>query len=617
MPVRKVFVYGGLVTSRNQSMLQEGECTKATDAYYKPGDIALWKRKGSSAFGSVTGQPSGLRFLGFDDADDILVAANGTTVDYAVAAHTGTFAALITGLSSTVSTFDTTHYNDVHFTHNGVDRNRAIESDLTVRLHGMLANTTAPTADATGGTGITLSSGNTLEYWVEERVKDADGNIIKRNATTLTVTVTGPVTNKDIVITRPDVVNSDATHWALYGTATNDTFPTGAEIDEVVIATTTITDTRSGTNPDLPTGEEYEVVSVEVAGIVQNLSKWGPPPSASTGDVMEDSLVTNDIDNPSHLRYSFPDEPHAFPAVNFIRFETKEQDSVTCIRSLSTFLIVSLNDTLWRVDTLPRPEDSAFQTERVKAQIQGAHGCTGPTAACLFSAGGSVRMAYISRYGLLQTDGHSWETLTDDLDWEATFTIESLRRATLLNNPRYFRLEMYASTSSGLQAYYFHYHPTVVKEGGKLAVSGPISIGASAATVAKLNSVDEVFTLRSDGTVYRENYGSADDASWHVESAQVYPADFGETIKLKRSWVHLKDGTVGQEVTSRFVMSNEGQDDVTLDAPIVYQRDEGISQYRQGYGDAFRLGCLNSDDDGTIAVNFFALEFEPQGPVAP
>jgi hypothetical protein len=127
----------------------------------------------------------------------------------------------------------------------------------------MLDAASAPTVsrDAGTGAGFVLSSGRTITYWAEERVKDGE-QITRRNltiSTSQTVTLTGDGTTDKPVITRPTTVNADTTHWALFGTATNGAFPDGNEIAEVAIATTTIEDTRTGNNPEHADGDPYYV----------------------------------------------------------------------------------------------------------------------------------------------------------------------------------------------------------------------------------------------------------------------------------------------------------------------------------------------------------------------
>ena len=116
-------------------------------------------------------------------------------------------------------------------------------------------NTAAPTLgrDTGVGVGFVLTTGRTIDYWVEERVKSGD-TILKRNyaPAATKVTLTGDGTTDKPVITRPATKGADTTHWALYGTAAGQVYPNGAQLGEVAIATTTIEDTRTGNDPLLP-----------------------------------------------------------------------------------------------------------------------------------------------------------------------------------------------------------------------------------------------------------------------------------------------------------------------------------------------------------------------------
>ena len=73
------------------------------------------------------------------------------------------------------------------------------------------------------------------------------------------VTLTGSGSVVKPVITRPIQVNPEATHWALFATATSGggsstdaAYPHGFEVAEAAIAVTAIEDARVGINPGLP-----------------------------------------------------------------------------------------------------------------------------------------------------------------------------------------------------------------------------------------------------------------------------------------------------------------------------------------------------------------------------
>lgn len=618
MPIRRIFLSGGLVTSKDPSMLADGELTRADNCEYRPNDPAIWKVKGRAAFNATpeSSPIDGGRYLEFEGATDLFATMVGGDYRKAPAAGSGSFENLDTTTSGG-STLDSVHYNNQHFLMNGADRNRVISSDGLSTLHGMLYNTTAPTVTDTGVlAGFSLASGNTIEYWVEERVKDGD-TIVKRSADTgtTTVTLTGDGTNQKPVITRPDTVNSDATHWAVYATATNGDFPVGAEVAEAEISSTTIEDPRTTANPTLPTGDTYETVAVTLDGIATIVARNGAPPIASTGDVLEDSLVMNDSEDMSRIRYTFPDKPHAFPAVNFIRFETKEADEVRLVRRVGRSIVVGMRSSMWRVDTLPRPEDASFQIERVTEQIHGAHGVVGPMAACLFAFGDGIKLAYISRYGLLATDAYTWGTLSDDLDWPETFSVGGLSTATLINNPAKYRLEMDALLKSGERAaYYFYYHSSQIKPGLKLKVTGPITRKALCSFTANIGEQDIVFTGQADGVLYQEGAGASDASgegpiSMVVRTGDIYAGGIGGQATMRRAWFSHKDA-YGQAAAIRRISRNEGEDDREEYENIDLSRREATGAYGDAQAEAFQFGIDNEDARGQVAFNFIAADFD-------
>lgn len=616
MPRKVVPLNGGLVTSKDPSLLDEGELARADDSEYKPNDPGIWKIPGRTAFNStgVTGAIVGARYLEFEGADDVLVVSHSTNYSQATVGFSGTFANLASSITPG-KTLDSVHYNNQHILINGSNRNQFVDSDLVVSNQGMLANTTAPTIILESG-GFQLASGNTIDYWIEERVKDGD-TIVRRNTSTSeeVVTLTGTGATNKPTIARPSTVNSDATHWALYSSATNGLFPTGAELFESEIINTGGSDTRTTANPLLPDGDVYEVVTVEIAGLSLIAPKNGPPPIATTGDVFEDSVVINDVSDASRIHYSFPDNIHAYPAVNFIRFETKEADEVKLIRSMGKFIVVGLRDSIWRVETLPRPEDAAFQRERVKAQIHGAQGAVSPTGGALFSFGQGPRLAYVARYGILITDGFSWDVLTDDIDWENDININGLDSAVLINNPKRYRLEFY----DGARAYYLHYHPSHAKEaiggGFRAKVTGPITSIAQCAAVGKIGGVDFVFAGYADGKLYLEGHGNSDASlsggiNHHVVTKDEYFAGVGNESQEVRTWSHHQKGADNQSATIGVIRSTEGEDEHKESCPVAYSRRELTAMYADMRGEAFAFSIENSDALGQIRTDYFVADFK-------
>jgi len=627
----------GLVTSRDASTLTKGEMSRADDSYYEPNDPGLWKVNGRTQFNSTKepGQIVGFRFLEFDgDVDDAFVLHFGQNYRVASAGKTGSFADLKSGLSGG-ETMDSVHYNNSHFLLNGVDRNFTAttvgSNGTTISLpdstssyfHGMTANTSIPVLSDDGlGAGFQLADGNFVTYWVEERYKVGDV-IVKRSiadtSTTVTLTnSTGGNVTYTPRITHATMDNADATHWALYSTAGGGLFPTGAEISEVALGVTFIDDLRTTNGAPLPSGATYEVWVANIFGTTQVTPRWGPPPIATTGDVFEDSLVLNDISDPSLIKYSFPDSPHAFPAFNFIRFETREHDEVKVIRRMGSVIMIGLRNSLWMVRILPRPEDAQFNTTRVKQQVEGALGVVGTYAATTFSYGQGLRFAYVSVGGVVVANEASWDVIDDDIDWRNTVEIDLLSSAVLKDNPKKYRLELYYTPKGGTsntEALYYHYHPFHSKGGGgsfRAKVTGPINVKGDDADIATLGTDKRMFTA-SVAQLFLEDEGSGDESSagginYNIKTGDDFLYGIGGEGRVDTFWVH-HDANPDQFATATITQRSGGDDDTTDNDPTLsLERREHTMAELTGQAEAFQFGVENSDSLGQFRVDYFVIK---------
>lgn len=639
MPMITIPVHAGRVTSRDPSLLQAGELTVADDVTYKPGDPGLHAAGTRAVFNSAAegAAINGARFCEFHDAPDLIVAQVGTALRKATVGLTGAFTGISYGGAATgnlvgavertasATTVDSTHYGNEHAILNGVDRNVLIQSDGTAHTHGMLAASTAPTVEVTG-TGQVLATGSTLTYWIEEQVRDSTTNaILKRSASSSaeTVTYTGTGASVTLTVTRPAIRDSQATHWALYRTATNGSFPVGAVVVSGIIADTTLPDGLGSANPGLPTGDTYELATVTLAGTSSNFPRNGQPPIASTGDIFEDSLVTNDISDRATVRYSWPDEIHKFPACNVIKFETKELDEVVLIRSLGNFIMVGLNRAMWRINTFPRPSDAQFDGGRVKEQVCG-YGVVSPLAADLFDFGTGLRLAWVSRSGVMVTDGSSWDILTDDVDWQATVEPSRYSSIRLVNNAAEYRLEMDYTPLGGTantETMYLHYHPSHAKQGAgggvRAKVTWPIHRAATASLRAVIDGEDRILTVNTDMKLYVEDEGLTDasGAGGRIMDVQTseYAAPGRKTdLRVSRFWAH-HSGAPSREARVSLFVGVEGQEPQEAWADIGLGIREATQAGKQGNGQHFSFRFRNADTLGPLRLNYFLADVEPMG----
>lgn len=639
----KIPVHLGLVETKDPAVLEDGELSKADDSYYKPNDGRVWKVPGRSPFNSIAEEAgiSGAVNARFDGVIlDRFIALVGTSLRIGPAGLSGSFEDLATGLSTPdegPSNLAGIHFRNQWFLFNGVDRGRWLKSTdsngntvnppgaTSLFLHGMLANTDPPTLNATGGvgTGFTLASGAKITYWIEERVKHGSA-IVKRNATAFDVVddtgnaviLTGDGTTTFKPLLTHTTVNSDTTHIALFATATDGQFPQGAEIQEVVVGvtTTSVEDDRTTNDPEFPSGSTYELLTASLFGAVVAVARNGPPPTAIVGALFNNSLVLNDLDNPSFIRYSWANEPHQFPDTNFIQFPTGENDKVVVILKMGSVCMIGLRDGLWRVNMLPRPEDASFDTIRVKDEVEGAFGVVGPKAATTFSFGEGNRMAYVSTAGLMVATETDWDIMSDDIDFDAAVEPSKLEDSVLINSPQTFELIFYYTPKGGThntRAYRFNYHPSHLKRterGIRLKATGPINVEAKTAMRALIDGQRRIFTS-SIGKLFLEAGSDADQSEaggikMDVRTREVFPYDVGRESKLETLWAH-HIASSNQEATLTSFGRNEGEDDDEQTGVIKLDRREQTQADIQGQAESYIFGFANSDGLGPVALDFF------------
>jgi len=646
----RFFVDQGLVNSRDQSLLKPGELSRADDGYYKPGDPGLWVVPGRTLYNSTpeAGTITGVRFLGYDTAADIIVTllptVGGGTYRRGPATATGAFVDLLAGVGAgTRDGFDSIYYNGTHTLFNGSSRGVVVDSAYATRFLGMFPNTAAPTVSViTGaGPGFTISPTKGITYWIEERVK-VGGVIIKRNATpsaaqTATVINPGAVPVVwNVRVSKPATVNSDATHWAAYATSTltpspgsgianGQGFPVGAEIGEAPIGTAFIDDLRTGTDPGLPSGSIYETMAVGIAGSFLQVPRNAAPPIADTGDVLEESFVLNDITDRSLIRYSWAEVPDAFPSLNFIKFSEKEQDEVRLIRMVGMVMVVLLRDSAWRIDYLPRPADAEFNRGRCRSRIPGAPGVVNNVnAAAVFSMGDKYFLAYVSPVGPVMTDGFAQSVLTPDLDWPSMVNMAALDKCTLLFNEEKYQVEIrYPATGSSVanKILLLNVHPSHLKEnpGGSFAgkVSGPVARPSTAATAALISDQQGVYSAQATSLYFEWNGQAATDPATTVpielvcRSGDIYLSDLGKQANVERVWIHHNIGS--GNITGHLLTKNEGQSDTDRTWSIGTSKREATSWYLGALSEGIVYGGNILSPSIPMKMNYFVIDGEESG----
>lgn len=716
---------GGLVTSRDPSLLGEGELQKAEDCMYLPNDPAIYGALGRSQLNAASlGPITGLKFCAFDSPDaDLLVAqANSTYIRMGVDGGNVVSMGSITEGDS----MDSIHYRNRHVLVNGVNENKVLLKDGTLRPHGMkpVTATLSATVFNSGGQWPLGADSvpNWYEYWVTEVYKteteDVESTFIGIPATRFVNDV-----NDYVELGMPTPVNDHMTHWRVYrsisksvdvgtafpsgfliaelprstesfndglqtvtaptaptvletsapyltflqdyfrlpnatfpvwgggggtiltddtqyttGTSSNNVFPTmvlsgfdfgtiNSPISGIQITVEGFHDrtdgwvafflspdngntgtflgsshlgtggagapltviippvahtwgrnwipselgasfrvfmycSQSNTSGSVTTGVDYVTVKVTHKGSTADTStefpavevtteagttavgRHGPPVIASTGDIFEESLVTNDVSNPTLIAYSTQENIDSFPPTYALSFQTKDKDTVRCVKSMGNILMVGMYGKLFRVNYLPREADAEFDRGRAIDLISTDHGIVGPKAAATFQMDGQpLMMAYVSRYGIHMTEGYRSTTLTNDLRWADTVDVSGLDDCELVNDAENYEIVLFYQDPEGIRKRLnFSYHPIHLKD-GKLKVSGPVNYGATSATSAGLDSGSlGFFTGKEDGFVYMENVRGEDASGGTitplVKTRSMYLTGPGQEWQIQKGLLH-------------------------------------------------------------------------------
>lgn len=297
-------------------------------------------------------------------------------------------------------------------------------------------------------------------------------------------------------------------------------------------------------------GQEFPFVAIPVGGGSTVLYPANSePPVASTGDVFEGQVVTNDTNKPGEVAYSLPDRPEYFPKPYRMRIDPKHRDGVTCVRTLGEVLLIGMQKCLWRVNKLPREEDSFFETGRIKNMVSPDKGVVNTNAIATFSTPGQpILAAFVSLNGLHFTDGYNVDTLISGIDWYAMVNPDKLSSCWLVNYPKehllvfgYVPADDLSSTTP-TKRLILHYHPSQTLEGGKLKVTGPIDLAASCAAPAFLSNKHIFLTGHSNGATYVEDRGWQDGGASNanlimsVITRDQYGAGPGMQTTVERVW---------------------------------------------------------------------------------
>lgn len=211
-----------------------------------------------------------------------------------------------------------------------------------------------------------------------------------------------------------------------------------------------------------------------------------PPPKCSFGAYFNNSIVTDDVDNPGLVRWSVADIPGSFPASYFYDMN----DAFVAARKLGRYLMLFGKNKLVLSRYLPYDDVSAESISGAFMEIDSTRGASYRDLTCSFThptLGPAV--AYVDDAGeLWMSNGGLPRQITPHFD----FNKEVWRwdKARLMNNPAKQRLELHYQEESkpftgavlvSTAFFPISYHPEHVLSPEVFNVMGPVEYGPDAA----------------------------------------------------------------------------------------------------------------------------------------
>lgn len=309
--------------------------------------------------------------------------------------------------------------------------------------------------------------------------------------------------------------NPAATHWYVYRTFDGGTPKAAYRRRGVVDIAETVWIDPLDTPLSDESGIRPPLYSVGDLHYEQNY----PPPRFKAIVEYQNFLVAIDAASPRSLAYSYPNRPEYWPAQYRITdFPLKEHDKLVNLAVAGDLLIVAAEANIIVVNGLPDATGVDTLINAEPTVLRGAPGCVGPYAMAEYSLHGEPRVVWVSEHGVYETNGHSVQELSTQLDWANTVSQGNLSRTWLHWDRDDQIMEMGVDTDGdGLpdRVYFFHMTGEHRKGGdrGMPKITGP-HYGSLTNKVSALANDGRyrIYSLDTDtsGAVYHEKDGGTD-----------------------------------------------------------------------------------------------------------
>lgn len=376
--------------------------------------------------------------------------------------------------------------------------------------------------------------------------------------------LTGLITlssQNQVTLTRPTAINSTATDWKIYrvydgGTATITNL---GFIATVPIAQTTYIDTFA-----VP----YTYASAPIVPLISlgdlPFPRDTQPPSFVYMFTYDASVCGISLDFPRELRYSDAGRPESFPEFYIVSaFSLPEHDRLVCGVDLGRTCVLFAEGAVLAVNGLPRVVDGQFEAGKA-LPIAGHPGCVGRKAMTKFSVSGEGRAAWVSPFGIYQTNGETCEPISLDIDWETEVSVPYLSTASLewdqKNMILWFDFDSDGDGSND-RTVPIHMSPTHAKQSGQPKWGQPTAKDRSCTAGGLVSATYRRYSGHSsDGVVYLEESGYTDAATGDAISCSVKTGEIdtgSKGVGVQKVNLEHSDWGTGEEGTLTVVTGRD------------------------------------------------------------
>ncbi len=353
-----------------------------------------------------------------------------------------------------------------------------------------------------------------------------------------------------------------------------------------------------------------------------------PPPALQAMVEYQNFVVGLGEDNPRTLYYSLPAFPEYWPELYQITdFPLQEHDQLRALAVTGDLLVVGAKEAIVIVNGLPEVEAQAYASAYM-TPLRGAPGCVGRLAMTAYSLAGEPRVAWISKFGVYETNGHQVWELTGALDFQAIVS-EDLSRAVL-----YWDREdqlLYASFDTDGDTYndrFLTLHMDAEHRKGQRGapkITGP-HYGNLSNIIGGVVSADSAYHMYSadsaaTGKVFNEKVGGTDASNsyntlsvlpFDVKSARLYSEALVEWAVDFPTIRHMNWGATPLAITWTVGRDDIGESDSVVNT-ITMSAQKSTKFVVARSGEWHEIRFVHLGDTTTGGLTHMQFELTPMG----